>query len=143
MPITFRVGIAAAAILVAGGCSTSTSTAGAPSPSSTLAVPPSAKPTTAAANPNGPGRMLCKVTDSGVYYLWVTSADHNFDACAGSPMQPITLDQLLAEPNMDRRCILGDAYTATHHAIVGVYSDTAAADLAAARAFCAANGGTN
>ncbi len=99
---------------------------------------------TPAATRTGPDQVVCQVTDGGVYYLAVTSAaDHNFSACAaGSPYPGTVYDLLGGVPGVDRRCILGDRYTEANRAIVAVYSDTKPEDLAAARAFCDANGGT-
>lgn len=113
----------------------------APAPASS--VPASTTPTTA--GPVDPNRRICRITTgAGVYYLNVTSAAaHNFRACDGAAPYAGTLDELLALPNMDRRCILGDDYTAREQAIVGVYSDTAKPNLDAALAFCHANGGTD
>jgi hypothetical protein len=101
-------------------------------------------PATSAA-PVSVDRQICRVTgNGGTYYLLVTSAtEHNFQACAGATPYAGTIDALLQLPGMDRRCILGDQYTAQNHAVVGVYSSKAAGDLAAARSFCSANGGTN
>jgi cell division septation protein DedD len=124
-----------------------------PTPSPTTVAAPSPAPSGAAPTPIAssptpaapPDREICQVTDhGGSYYLYVTSAQaHNFQACAGAKTYNGTIDQLvLSNSTMDRRCILGDAYTAAHQAIVGVYSDTRSADLAAAQQFCAANGGT-
>jgi hypothetical protein len=114
-------------------------------------LPPTAKaaePTQGAepevANPaTPPDREICRVTDNGgSYYLLVTSATyHNFQACDGATPYDGTMDKLLNLPKMGRRCILGDQYTADNHALVGVYSDTDSANMAAARRFCDANGG--
>jgi hypothetical protein len=120
--------------------STTPPTTFAPAPPTTPAAAP-----TPASSPVSPHRRICRVTESaGSYYLNVTSAmDHNFQACAGATPYPGTLDDLLNLPGMDRRCILGDQYTAQNHALVGVYSDSASPNLTAAREFCTANGGTN
>jgi hypothetical protein len=97
------------------------------------------------ANPaTPPDREICRVTDGGgSYYLLVTSATyHNFQACDGATPYDGTMDKLLNLPKMGRRCILGDRYTADTHAVVEVYSDTNSANMAAARRFCDANGGS-
>ena len=87
--------------------------------------------------------MYCKVTNGGIYYLKVTSAQvHNFRACAGADPYPGTTDDLFTLPQMDRRCTLGLDYTSREGALVAVYSDTPPANLAAAKQFCDANGGT-
>jgi hypothetical protein len=93
-----------------------------------------------------PGREICSfVANGGTYYLLVTSeTDHNLSACASGVRYPGTLEDLFTvPPGMDRRCILGPAATARYDAIVGVYSTTKTADLAAARAYCKTNGGTD
>ena len=128
------------------------STAPAPRPSSPSPTPSPTKAATAAAvpkppgNPNGPDREICRLDqDGGTFYAHVTSATaHRFDACAGTTPYQGTLEDLFAQGHgMDRRCILGNAYMLAHEASVGVYSDTKAANLAAAKEFCQANGGTN
>lgn len=101
---------------------------------------PNPAPSAPAAQPNS---EICRFTaDGGSYYLLVTSAtDHNFKACDGGAQYDGNVDKLLADgTGIDRRCILGDAATARLDAIVGVYSSPAAADMAAATAFCNANG---
>jgi hypothetical protein len=127
--------------LVATSAAPATSAAVPPPATSRPAAPPPATTTQAPAAP--PSAELCKVTGGGAtYYRWVTSAtDHNFTACQGATVVPGTVDDLLKQDNMDRRCILGDEATARYDAIVGVYSDTNAKNLAAARAWCKANGG--
>jgi hypothetical protein len=92
-------------------------------------------------------QWICKVSDDGgTYYLKVTSAlAGNVSACRGAPEAfGSNIDTLLQQPHMDRRCILPttepgpglpDALP-TDEAIVGVYSDTARRDLAAARSYC-------
>jgi len=125
-----------------------TSASASPTPKPSPTPPPSSKPAAkpSSAAPADPDHRLCRLTsDGGTYYVWITSATaHRFDACAGGTVDPRTVDDLLlGTPGMDRRCILGDAYTQAHEAIVGVYSDTKAANLAAARSFCAAGGGTD
>jgi len=74
----------------------------------------------------------------------LTSGSGQFDACVGARRYGDTIDHLfLNTPHMDRRCILGsNDYIAAHNAVGGVYSDTRKANLAAARAYCQANGGT-
>jgi hypothetical protein len=56
---------------------------------------------------------------------------------------PGNLDDLFKMPDVDRRCILGTQATIDLHALVGVYSDTKANDLAAARSYCQRYGGSN
>jgi hypothetical protein len=110
------------------------------------AAPPPAAPASAVATPTGPDQEICQVIENGsTYYLLVTSAtDHNFKACAGDKLFAGTLDDLFnSAAGMDRRCILGNAATVEFDALVAAYSDTKKADMAAARAFCTANGGTN
>lgn len=111
------------------------------------AVPPPPATATAAATQTGPDQEICQFTDNGgSYYLLVTSAtDHNFKACAGGALYKGTLDDLFnSGAGIDRRCILGsNADLAAFDALVAVYSDAKKADLAAARTFCTANGGSN
>ncbi|MEV8510828.1 hypothetical protein [Dactylosporangium sp. NPDC051484] len=124
-----------------------TTTAPAPPPTTTTAAAPPPSPTTTTTQPPAvKNRMICKVTEGGgTYYRYVTSAsEHNFSACADGTEVPGTIDDLLLGPgNINRRCILGDTAIAMYHALVGVYSDTGTKNLAAARAYCDANGGTN
>lgn len=117
------------------------SACGTASPVSTPAVKSTPTPTQEASTA---GQEICGVSGrSGSYYLLVTSAtDHNFKACDNAVQYTGTLDDLFKLPGMDRRCILGDAYTSANDALVAVYSDTKPDDLAAADAFCRANGGT-
>lgn len=130
--------------------STSAPSAAPSSSAPATSSPPAPKPTTIPPSPTAttdPGREICSfVEGGGIYYLLVTSETaYNLSACDGGTRYPGTIDDLLLRgpSGMDRRCILPDSYTAAHEAIVGVYSDTRRADLAAARAFCQANGGTN
>lgn len=87
--------------------------------------------TTPATDP--PTRRLCRFDDDpGSYYVLVTSATaHDFSLCNGATTVPGTIDDLLTQPGMDRRCVI-----TTDTAIAGVYSDTRAGNLAAARGFC-------
>lgn len=112
-------------------------------PPGTTAPPPPLTSAAAPASTAPPDRQICRVTDgAGSYYLYVTSAtDHDFRACTGAVAYSGTIDGLLNLPGMDRRCILGAQYTAIYNAIVGVYSDTKTANLAAARRYCVAHGG--
>jgi hypothetical protein len=118
-------------------------------PAATPATTKPAAPTTSAAAAPAPSslppREICRFTENGgTYYRLVTSAtDHDFRACTGGTPYPGTLDDLFGVPNMDRRCILGDQATVEYNALVAVYSDTTTPNLAAARAYCKAHGGTN
>jgi hypothetical protein len=89
----------------------------------------------------------CKVTDTvwdGVFWLKVDSgAAYNFSICDETNAQVganTDIDQLLAQPGMDRRCLSDEPY---HEANVGVYADTTKGDLAAAKQFCQAHGWSN
>jgi hypothetical protein len=118
---------------------------GSTTPPASAPPPAVAATATQAATPTGPASEICQFADNGgSYYLLVTSAtDHNFKACAGGTLYKGTIDDLFnTVPGLDRRCILGTAATVEFDALVAAYSDTKKADLAAARAFCAANGGT-
>jgi hypothetical protein len=92
-----------------------------------------------------PVRAICTVTDGGgTYHLAVTSAaTHNFGVCTGWPRFPGTLDDLFAVPGMDRRCLSGNDFAVSDGALVGVYSGSGRADLAAAQRFCASRGWSN
>jgi hypothetical protein len=96
----------------------------------------------------GPGREICGMTvDGGTYYLNVTSETTNdLSACDGGTPFKGTVDDLLGQPRMDRRCILptdGDSEAMQRfNAIVGVYSASDPVDLDAARGFCRVNSGT-
>ena len=90
------------------------------------------------------GQEICEVTDGsgGVYYLNVTSETFDdLSACDNAARFNGTLDDLSHRPNMNRHCTLptaGDpgAPADAFNAIIGVYSDTNPADLAAATRFC-------
>lgn len=89
---------------------------------------------------------MCQVrSGGGTYWLHVNSAkDHNFLVCAGYPLQADDLDMIFVSgTNVDRRCVSTNDYAASEGAIVSVYSSSSAADLTAARDFCAGNGWTN
>jgi hypothetical protein len=89
--------------------------------------------------------MVCRVTENGgTYYRSVASfTEHDFRACDGATPYPGFVYDLLDEPNVDRRCVLdSDSAIAKFHALVGVYSNTKSSNLAAARRFCSAHGGT-
>jgi hypothetical protein len=143
-----RIRLAAAATLIAltaGGC---TSSPGSPIDTQ----PPAAAPATTqtqtatATTHDRPGQRICRIeADDGAFYLLLTSeADHNFSACDAYTPFDGTLEDLFKLPhNMDRRCFLAsDKYIAQNGASGAIYSDAVKADLAAAHAFCAANGGT-
>jgi hypothetical protein len=150
-----------AALILVSGCVSGAETASSATSTSALSTPDVATsvtgipepvvtsepqtPTTASFDPSS-GSEICSVTDgSGRYYLNVTSqAEHDFRVCEGGAPYGGSLDDLFQLPHMDRRCIVAsnDAL-ARNHGLVGVYSDTTAADLAAARAYCTAQGGAN
>jgi hypothetical protein len=82
--------------------------------------------------------------DPAFYRNVVSFSEHDFRACNGSAPHPGFIEDLLNQPNMDRRCVLDSGRAiAEFHALVGVYSDTKSSNLAAARRFCNAHGGTN
>jgi hypothetical protein len=114
-----------------------------PSPTRAATTKPAPPPPPTPATPRD--SELCRVDDAGAsFYLSVTSAtEHDFRACANATVIPGTLDDLFSLPGVDRRCVLGIQAIAELHALVGVYSDTKAEDLAAARDYCRAYGGTN
>jgi hypothetical protein len=110
----------------------------------TTAMPTSAAPTTPFEG--AAGIRVCSQTDGkGTYYLDVTSqTEHDFRVCSGGTTYNGTLDDLFKQPGMDRRCIVGsNEALARNHALVGVYSDTGKSNLAAARAYCESEGGSN
>ena len=127
------------ALLVLAGCSSATTAAGPSGVTATSAAPePSASPL--------PRDEICRATENGgTYYLYVISETmHQFDACLGNKPFAGTLETLVnTVAHLDRRCALPNDYIAAHNALVTVYSDTKKADLAAARAFCEQNHGTN
>ncbi len=89
---------------------------------------------------------MCLVSvNGGSFWLHIASAEgHNFSACAGAPLQPDDLDKIFdSGPNVDRRCVSSDADVAAEEAIIGVYSSSTPADLAAAHDFCSTNGWEN
>lgn len=140
-----RTVLALAAVCLAGlaGCggasdSSSASDESAPSDSTVSARSSSASSQTTAAAPAGqPDRILCEVASTGTYYLWVTSGTvHNFSACDGATQQPLSAQPFDFSPTMDRRCSSSDQNIAVDHAMIGVYSSTEPADLAAAQAYC-------
>jgi hypothetical protein len=86
---------------------------------------------------------MCLVSSNGgSFWLHIASAQtHNFAACAGAPLQLDDLDAIFdSGPNVDRRCVNSDADIAAEEAVIGVYSSSSPADLAAAQDFCAMNG---
>lgn len=122
----------------------------APAGARTASAPTSAPqstptPTPAAAPVADPGREICQVNAAGgtYYRLDISETEHDLRACAGQQRFSGTIDDLLNLPGMDRRCIVAsNAAIARNHATVGVYSDTKPADVAAARAYCQAEGET-
>lgn len=118
-------------------------------PPTTPTMPTSAAPATAFDGASG--IRICSQIDGraaggkGTYYLLVTSqTEHDFRACTGGTSYNGTLDDLFKQPDMDRRCIVGsNDGLARNHALVAVYSDKGKSNLAAARAYCESEGGSN
>jgi hypothetical protein len=99
--------------------------------------------TTPSAAPPQPDRILCQVTSTGTYFLWVTSGTvHNFSACDGATRQPLNAQPFDFSPTVDLRCTSSDANIAADQAMIGVYSSTEPADLEAAKKFCTSRGMT-
>ena len=89
---------------------------------------------------------MCQANfNGGTYWLSISSAvDHNYILCTGYQLQADNLDAIFASgPNVDRRCVSDNDYASSEGAVVGVYSSSSAADVAAARDFCAEAGWSN
>jgi hypothetical protein len=95
----------------------------------------------------GPGHEICQVAiaDGSTYYIDVTSRMvYDLSECnAGTPV-PGPLGRLFDSiEGFDKRCHYDPVSDPSVHAIVGVYSDGRAADVASARDQCAAHSGSN
>jgi hypothetical protein len=85
-------------------------------------------------------REQCRVTgmNGGVFYITIASAAaHDFSACEGAEQMTPNIDSLLDNPGMDRRCLTETSQDVElYNALIGVYSDTKKANLAAAKDWC-------
>jgi hypothetical protein len=121
-----------------------TATASRPSPTSSRLPRTTSRPSPTPSTQAPTSTEICRLAEhGGTFYLSVSSsAEHSFNACGRGTPYAGTTDQLLSSGSgMDRRCTLDPGHTAQSDTVVVVYSDTAQADLTAARAFCNASQG--